>query len=259
MRAILVATVLLFGLTSSALAQPNLSELAKQSTFVVQGTVLRLGAATMPIVPVSDKTIVVKVAQVHQAPKTAGRLVGSELTILVKDATDLKVGDQVVFFAEGWLLGDGIAVKEVGRLKGKSSADLSKQLTTARQSVADQALKERIAGAELVVTGKVASVGARAPIDPTAPVTEHDPQWQEAVIEVSTVLKGDPSLKRVVVVFPGSLDVAWANAPKFKGGQAGVWILRHDDQAKGLTALDPIDFQPDTQVTRIRRLVKDGR
>jgi len=242
-------------LLAPALAQPNLDELVRQSTFIVQGAVTRTGAATTPEVPVSENTIVVKVSQVHQAPKAMARLAGQEITVLVKNPAELKIGDQAVFFAQGWLVGDGVAVQEVGRLKGKGDADLAKRIARARVAAADQDLKGRIGNAELVVVGKVSGVTPRPP-SVQAPITEHDPAWQEAVVELSAVLKGDPSLKKVTVVFPGSVDVAWVGVPKLKVGQEGIWILQRDRELQGYIAPDPLDVQPSSQLARIKRLLK---
>jgi hypothetical protein len=42
-------------------------------------------------------------------------------------------------------------------------------------------------------------------------ISEHAPDWQEAVIAVQSVLKGASRAKEIVVRFPGSLDVMWAD------------------------------------------------
>jgi len=96
---------------------------------------------------------------------------------------------------------------------------------------------------------------------PFRPITEHDPQWREAEIEVDEVEKG-PRKRRVVVRFPGSDDVRWYRAPKFQPGQEGVFILQKATEqpaigarrgravaaaAKGVdtfTALDPDGAEP---------------
>jgi hypothetical protein len=139
----------------------------------------------------------------------------------------------------------------------------------------DPALQERVADADVVVTGKVSAV--RLPAEtapgptmasaaPAAPkrISEHDPLWREAVIHVDSVVKGEHPDDTVVVRFPSSTDVRWHKAPKFHPGQEGVWMLRkqevHTHPAAGLaavpraagavaavpayTALNPLDFQP---------------
>jgi NAD(P)H-hydrate repair Nnr-like enzyme with NAD(P)H-hydrate dehydratase domain len=77
------------------------------------------------------------------------------------------------------------------------------------------------------------------------------------VIEVSGVHKGEKK-RKVVVRFPDSTDVRWRNAPKFKKGQKGTWLLHKGGPGAGAapvlaraaaapsaevyTALDPNDF-----------------
>jgi hypothetical protein len=249
-----LSVLVLLATFSEALAQPNLDELARESTFIVQATVTRVRAATMSVVPLSENTIVVKVNQVHQAPQSMAQLVGRELTVLVRDPAELTVGDEAVFFAQGWLIGEGVALQEVGRMKGRGDADLEKRVASAQQTAADRDLRARIASAELVVAGKVSAVRLRVMSDEPKGASEHDPQWQEAIVDVAAVLKGNPSVKEAVVLFPGSLDIAWVNVPKFKVGEEGIWILQRDTEVKGLTAPDPLDFQPESQLARIRRL-----
>ena len=232
-----------------------LEELVSQSTFIFEGTVTKLQAATMSAVPVSDKTIIVKVGEIYHGQEFLGDYRGREITVLVTDSTALGAGEHATFFAQGWLLGDGIAVQEVGRLERESTMDLRKQIAATRQSISGQDIQERIAGADVVVLGKVSKVKAVAPRRP-GPISEHDPHWQEATLEVDTVLQGDPSLRRIPVLFPGTLDVAWVGVPKFKAGQEGIWILVRDRKLKAYTALDPLDFQAKNQLDQVRTLIK---
>jgi hypothetical protein len=102
-------------------------------------------------------------------------------------------------------------------------------------------LKKQLAEADAVVTGKVTKVRSLTESKAHAlnvltenketHVSEHDPNWQEAIISVQAVEKGEPNQKQVVVVFPGSDDVMWANAPKYQKGDSGTWIL-HKNQIK---------------------------
>ena len=43
-----------------------------------------------------------------------------------------------------------------------------------------------------------------------APVSEHDPHLMEAVLSLDSVVKGTPPHGETVVLFPASIDVAWA-------------------------------------------------
>ncbi|HVF62013.1 MAG TPA: hypothetical protein VNJ70_19570 [Thermoanaerobaculia bacterium] len=158
------------------------------------------------------------------------------------------------------------------------------------------AIADRVASADVVVRGRVTAVrvapeerpaprtGTRRGVTAAAteaprrkPITEHDPQWREAEIEVDEVEKGGTAKKKVVVRFPGSDDVRWYKAPKFQPGQEGVFILQKAagqpaarpstrrgravaaaaETAAGadtFTALDPDDFQPSERAPEIRAL-----
>ena len=93
-------------------------------------------------------------------------------------------------------------------------------------------------------------------------MSEHDPHWQEALVEVTEVVKGLAGQRKVVVVFASSKDVLWYKAPKFQVGQHGLFTL-HKQQVAGVklaaalttpapdnevagvyTAIDHRDFQP---------------
>jgi hypothetical protein len=95
------------------------------------------------------------------------------------------------------------------------------------------------------------------------PLSEHDPKWQEAVVEVNNVHKGKYDKKSVVLRFPSSKDRMWAKAPKFRPGQSGYFVMHKTPMgqdkhgkvvamaagAEGIqdeyyTALHEDDFQP---------------
>jgi hypothetical protein len=249
-----LVVLLLLALCSGASAQPEVAELVRQSNVIVGATVVRLRASNVSGAAASDNTMIVKVGRVYQAPRSIAALGGAEITVFASDPNVSRVGDQFVLFARTWLAGDHIAVQEVGRLPGGGAGDLASRIAAARRDGADQDLRARLTLADLVVRGRVTAVRP-APVDPTRGGSEHDPFWQEAVIRVSAVLKGDSPLQEVVVLFPGSRDIAWVNTPKFRVGQEGVWILTRDARANGFTALDPLDFQAVSELARVRRLL----
>jgi hypothetical protein len=74
------------------------------------------------------------------------------------------------------------------------------------------------------------------------PITEHDAQWHEAVIEVTAVHKGRRVPRSIKVRFPASTDVAWARAPKLHAGQEGTFLLKRD--AAGYTIIDATSATP---------------
>src|SRR5262245_14850976 len=101
-------------------------DLARQSRFVFHGTVQRLNDATMPEVPTSDRTAVVRVDDVIQAPGELVDYAGRDVTVLLSGRRKLAPGDQAIFFTNGWLYGDSLAVRSIGeRPPPRTAATLS--------------------------------------------------------------------------------------------------------------------------------------
>ena len=240
--------------------QPNLDALVKQSKFIFRGTVRKLNAATLAEVTPSGNTVVVAVDEVLQAPATLGDFTGQEITVQLSQPNSVKAGQRLVFFTNGWLYGKSLAVTEAGRLQTNASADtLRKQIAAANQRLADQALQQRLAQAELVVVGKVAAV-RRSEQARRDFISEHEPDWWEAQLQIESVERGQTPQRNVTILYSNSTDVMWFNSPKFKVDQDGIWILRRNQktgiQVNGLTALDSEDFLPRTQLDRVRRLLR---
>jgi hypothetical protein len=244
---------------------PHLEDLINNSSFVFIGTVKTRNATTMPEISAGKNTIVVKVDKVLEAAKTLGDYTGKDITVLLRQPEKVKVGQQMVFFTNGWLYGRSIAVKEVGVLPVEDMTRIQKQVAEGIRLAEDKNLQRRIANAELVIMGKVSNI-SKPQITRKQPLTEHDPLWQQAVIEIKSVEKGRNSLKTVVIWFPSSQDVMWYKSPKFSLNQERIWIL-HKYQTAALpteakeayTALDQDDIHSISELSRIRGLIKQMR
>ncbi len=248
---------------------PTTKDLTQRSQFVFTGTVVTLQAATMSAVPVTPTTMIVRVNEVMHAPAELGDYTGQEITVQAEELWGLQAGDRAIFYTNGWLYGQSLAVLAIGVQKVRGSITRQRQRVTASvQSKGDQELQERLTRATLVVVGKVASVHAMpadshlmaAAPSPTRPRSEHDADWQQAVIDVESVEKGDLAERTVVVPFPASEDVRWYQVPKFHAGQEGVFLLHTDQDVRGLVreapvSLHALDVQSKDQLERIRSLI----
>jgi hypothetical protein len=107
-------------------------------------------------------------------------------------------------------------------------------------------MDSRFTAADVVVSGRVGEVRADPPRGPRAkiqlPITEHDPQWHEAVVQVTAVHQRRRVPRSIRVRFTASTDVAWARAPKLHAGQQGTFLLKRD--AAGYTIIDLVDPTP---------------
>jgi hypothetical protein len=231
-------------------AEESVDALFDQADLVFRGTVRQAGASTMTEVPATDRTAVVSVDEVLHAPTSLPGLEGSDITVALTEAEELAPGAQFLFFANAWLFGSSIAVQEVGRV----AADQPGVAARAAAGVGDRArnttrreLRRHVEDADIVITGQVAmvrpspSAAARAR-EEGQPITEHDPQWQEAIVEVESVERGELGAKQVTVLFPASMDVMWRDAPKHRPGERGVWLLHREEVPRGVSEAVPDAF-----------------
>jgi hypothetical protein len=135
------------------------------------------------------------------------------------------------------------------------------QPTSASPEPADSKLTQRLAQAEIVVSGIVLDT-VPAKFQRPASLSEHDPHWQQATIKVETVEKGHVTEKIVPVLFAGSTDITSLGSPKLKKGDHGVWLLQNRDRfgrpVPGYAVVDAADQQPVAQLEKIRALLKNA-
>jgi hypothetical protein len=204
-----------------------------EAPFVFAGTIVATGAATMSAVEPDERTAVVRVDRVLRAPQQMERIAGREITVRLRSRAE--AGATYVFEAEGWLYGDSMAVVETARRKAPAESaagaaaehELESAAATDRAERHRAALKGRADDAAAVVLGRVVSVRA-APEAAAAGeerLSEHDPQWAIATVEVDETMKGRAS-GTVDVMFATSQDVLWRDAPKLAVGQKAVLLLQ---------------------------------
>lgn len=223
-------------------AGPLQDTLLDQSNFVFRGTVKELSAATMPNVPITKQTVIVHVDQVLKASKMLSGYEGKDITVQLAKGRNAKPGGQAIFYTNGWLFGESIAVQSTGETDLSNASRAmpggSFQLTS------DSELREHVADAALIVTGKVVSISrvesnegggptSRSKgVRKTTRVSEHSANWNEAVVEIASVDKGHTEKRQITVRYPSSNDVAWAKAPKLDVGQEGVFLLHEAEGAE---------------------------
>ena len=245
---------------------------AQAAEFAFVGTVRSVGASGVPTIPPSDATAIVAVEEVLHAPDALAGFGGQEVTVLLTAAGSVSEGVRATFFTTILAFADGLGLAELEHHPADAEVSaLAGRVTGARTSAAEQRMQDRIARAEVIVSGRVADVRP-PPADAVlasgteAPVSEHDPQLMQAVIAVDSVVKGEQPAGETVVLFPSSMDVAWARAPKFEVGQEGVYLLHRQEPTAELAptlrpggpavlvALDPADVQPPEEIDHVRQL-----
>ena len=243
---------------------PAIAELAPQSEFMFIGTVQVKNSSTMPAGEVTDLAVV-HVDEILSAPPIFQNLRNEQITVKMTSLADAVNQEKRLFFSNGWLFGEGVAVVEVGSFRlaqvDTDTETLKSQIDEVLQAEKDAAMQERLARAAMVVSGRVVEVG-RNP-EAVSLVTEHDPEWWDATIEVENFMKGDEPAPKVIVSFAHSMDVMWLAAPKLEVGDEGIFIL-HDDYPEGFeslrapnpAALETEDIQPSQNMALIEELLR---
>jgi len=265
--------VLFLMLTAGSSQAQDRAALLQSSDIVFNGTVLFVGAVSFYGVPASDNTMMVRVDAVYDQPASVMLAPGDTVTVQAVDPTAFRRNMRAMFYTQGWIFGEGVAVREVGHEVNAENAGVAQAQDTVsqfRQQQQDAQLRARMMAADMVMVGQVVSVGpstlAAFQTDPQ-PISEHTPNWREAVIQVEEWIKGNQGDQRIVMRFPTSLDVQWYDAPRFTEGQEGVFICNRDqvsgtpfamlsgEQKIAYTALSPQDIQPRDQADRMKALL----
>ena len=91
----------------------NTTSLRQEASFVFKGTVVKLNATLTPQIPKSDRTIVVRVDETIRAPESLAHYNGIEITVQLTGRKKVIKGQQLVFYTNGLLYGETLAVESV--------------------------------------------------------------------------------------------------------------------------------------------------
>jgi hypothetical protein len=252
--------------------------LAKRSSIVVEGKVVRLKASLEPLLAASSRTVVISISRMHSGAGIAGDLTGRQATVILSDqAKPMKLGAEAVFFGNPRFIGQTLTIADEGELPAAAAA----AVVTANVGVTreDEALRERIAAATNVFRGKVEgerALAAGTEADETRELaSEHDPEWHVATVKVLTALKGAAKEGDTVsVIFPASRDIMWFNTPKLKPGEEAIFLAHPPSQegarlteAPGVKSFldkqpavvvsQPFDAVPASDEARVRNLLQE--
>lgn len=231
-------------------------ELTRSSSLIFSGTVVTLGESTVPILPPSEDFVVIRVDRGLRVDPALGDLRGKLITMAPLNPGSLRPEQRAVFFTLSWIHGGGIAVREIGHLDvGKED-----EVAEAVERLPEMHLRDRLLDAELVAVAEVVSVREM----PRTSYARNAAVWAEAQLRIERVLRGQPR-ESAAVYFPTADRPPWTDAPRFEEGQRGVFILHAASQketrgdrsleAGSLVALDPTDFQPESELPQVETLI----
>lgn len=211
----------------------------------------------------TDKTVTVEVQEILRGTDVLRGLVGRDVTVVSEEAAAIARADALVFFTNCASLGEHVVAREVGHRE--ASHESVREIAQTLRMAAERPLAERVAGADLIVTGEVADAG---PLEKSFPPrSEHDPDWWIARVTVRSAIKGRKPQRGIQVLFANSLDIAWYKSPKLHEGASGIFILRSrredeapaDVQGTVYQATDPLDFLPAERLPEVERALEQDR
>jgi hypothetical protein len=240
----------------------DLLRLVDESGLIFAGVVVASEAPEADAAPeTAPQTFMVEVGEVVRSTDVLRRLAGGVVTVVSAQGPP-EVDTRWVFFTECISLGESVVARELGRREG--TPDSVRAIVEAVREVEERPLAERVAGAELVITGHVTGSSLLEPELP--PSSEHDPLWAIARVAIDSVLKGRTTRKTVDVLFASSKDIAWFASSKLEEGARGILLLRRPDEmeapekvpANAFEAVDPLDFLPLDRLADVERLIERG-
>jgi hypothetical protein len=234
----------------------SVEELVHASSLIFTGAVVERGTSTVPAVPPNENLVVVRLERALRVDPVLGDLRGKMITVAANTPESLSPDQKAVFFTNSWVHGRGIAVREVEHVDIREEASVA----TAVAQLPQIHLGDRLKRAELVVDAEVVRI---SPVERKS-FERNAALWVVAELKVDRALQGKPS-ESTMVYFPTSDHPLWARAPRFKERQRGIFILHAPSpnatpseatlEAGSLVALDPADFQPESQLAGMKKLL----
>ncbi|MEW8028750.1 MAG: hypothetical protein AB2806_13565 [Candidatus Thiodiazotropha sp.] len=233
---------------NSGMTPATLDKLTTDANLIFIGTVIGPDTAS------AKGAFETRVESALKTPAQFGRLDGTIVTLFKQPSTGLAADDRYVFFTKTQRLGKRLILQEIGRDQAAAAESLANTIKLVDQRTERSQLTERLKAADVVIAGKVTKIERDRP-KPTVPVSEHEPQWMRATIQVEEVLRGSIKEQQLVLIYPGTMDIAWVGVPRPAEGQRAVWVLTADPDLKGYKAIDPLDVQSPQKRDEIRNMI----
>jgi hypothetical protein len=206
------------------------SDGSTESSVVVTGRVVSTNGQSFTDMPkpVRDLSVAFVVDNVIAKPPGLSLKKGDRVAIVPKQKGDLPAGKTLKVLANTWIVGSTVALSEVSHASAAQIVGGGTAMLYDANNQEVKGLVNRYDSASAVVVGQVTEIHD-APLTNAGGasnrITEHDPKWKDAVVQIHSWIKGDSSKSEVVVRFPSSRDVAFRNFPKFQVGQSGTFLL----------------------------------
>lgn len=235
---VFLITTLLLSVVSYA--QQSLSE---EADLIFEAKVLKLQQSNMPVNDKS-KIAMVKVKRISAGEPILKDYIGRIINVRFKDLDNIKAGKSLVIHGKLLSVGSSLLVKEMKVSQvDKKNLEAIKNFGTLKEQ---ESFTNLISSAENILLGNVKSI---KPLQDTSEedISEHNPHWMQAEIEVKESLKGFVASNSIVrVLYPASTDVMWIRSPKLKVGEEKIFVLGSqpislsEDKFRGFSLVDKL-------------------
>lgn len=268
---IVCSVVVLIPLTSAPGQEPAPEEsVVKEAEIILVGTVV--GPATLEsAVTAKGEAVTVKVEKFlrPEAPSMIYSFEGGTVTVLLVEPGSLGPGDSATFYTKLGSMARGLTVIELAHILTPGVGAMEERVMAAAAAteralvgLSNSELRAQIQQADVVLLGRVTAIreipaAALATVE-LSPLSEHAPNWQQAVVEVQEGIKGLESTTRWISVrFAASTDIRWFQSPKLTVGEERIFMLDRDEITAVALAMPGVDAVMGTLVDLRNVLAKD--
>jgi len=227
------ALMFLLVLTGSAAALLGAEDKCLRGTIVMEGLVIAGSGSALPGTAPSPNSFVVKATRVLPPAEDAVVRIEKGESVTVFGASQPPVeGQRIRIYALGGSLGKNVALREVCREKltitsAAASVNALDAIASKRGAVQIDDLRKQIERAELACFGRVTAVLPPLSAQPRlGNVSEHDPQWRIAVVDLSGCARNAASTPGFRLRFPGTDDISFSHLHKPSVGEEGFFLIR---------------------------------
>jgi hypothetical protein len=204
------------------------AQLTDSATFIFRGKVIALHTSNLETEQVFDYGVV-RLTELIDEPAGINASSGQQVTIRFKDISRISIGESRLFFTLPVSFGETLGVREIisydSRNKLFTDSSLLSQIQESRRSSRIRQLHRLLDSSGLVISGKVIQIDS-IKYTPHGISSEHDPLWKAATVLIDEVFKGTHDQKTVIINFPSSNDIMFADFPKLSIGATGIFIIQ---------------------------------
>ncbi len=241
----------------------DIRRLVAGAGFIFRGVHHHWAGEVPAIPPEAGEIVATRIEHVLRSTAVLRGLAGQDALVITRHAGALRQCHHPILFTEVVSLGQQLLLRELGHVE--TSEETMRHVAEAINEADERPFRERVAGADLIVTGEV--IESHALETARKPEGEHDPIWWLARVAVNAAHKGRKPRAEIEVLFAASIDRAWYRAPKLYPGTSGILLLRHvkDDEVSeevprtAYQATDPLDLVPIEWLAEVERALGGDR